>query len=150
MECHSKGLPMDAKNQVFPTNYPGYVIIKAVPSDTSVGGKYRIFCNRFNKSECESFNPNIGRTEITEDLPPNKWPQFYKEMDQKIFESIGGVVYYIFSDLSGWLILFNIEGRPKYCFTAEGKPLSQNVRHEKQFTPNYYSEHYFSATHLQR
>ena len=150
MECHTPDRPvmMEAKNQRFPSNFTGYVIMKGFPRDTSTpGGKYMIFCNKFNPSECQSFNPHISGTKTTENLSPNKWPQFYKQMDQKIFETIGGVVYYIFGDSNGWLILFNIEGQTKYCFTAEGEPFSKDVRHKKQLISNNYSEHYFSANH---
>ena len=108
-----------------------------------------LFCNKFNSSQCHPFYPNINGAfnKPTRQVTKSDWPPFVTQMDQKVFKTIGGVVYYIFSDSSGWLILFNIEGRPKYCCTAQGKPLSEDVRHEKQLIPNFYSEHYFSANH---
>ena len=142
----------DQRHQYYPHNYPGYVVMKVFPQRTDADGLFMLFCNKYNSSDCHPFYPNIDGVfpKTTTQVKRSDWPPFVTQMDQNVFETIGGVVYYIFSDssnrkFSGWLIVFNIEGRPKYCFTAEGKPLSEEVRHEKQLFPNYYSDHYFSA-----
>ena len=135
MECVFEGFAVDIEKSMFPKNYTGYVIMKFFPHNTHERGLYMLFCNKFELRECHPFYPYIkGMSRSKMMLEQREWPPISSQMDQKVFETIGGVVYYIFSDSSGWLILFNIGGRPKYCFTAEGKDLSNDVRHEKKFT----------------
>ena len=144
----SYGLTMNVENQYFP-NYTGYVIQKAFPKDTYALGRYMIFCDKFNQSRCELFQPNIAMYEFSI-LDAKKWnrPKFVREMNSSIFETIGGVIDYNFGGKArpGYVLLFNIEGKPKYCFTPRDD-FSEEVRHKKQLIPNYYSEHYFSANH---
>ena len=142
----------DQKYQDYPKNYTGYVIMKVFPFTTSENGLFMLFCNKFNSSQCQLFYPNIQGEFLKpiRQVTKSDWPPFVTQMDQNVFQTIGGVVYYMFTNskgsiFSGWLIVFNIEGRPKYCFTAEGKPLSNDVRHERQLIPNYYPDHSFSA-----
>ena len=143
MECHSKGYAMKAENQIFRKNYTGYVIMKAFPRLTEERGLTMLFCNKFNSSDCHPFYPDIKGAWVSGQwsglLKKREWPPISTEMNQKVFETIGGIVYYIFGDSSGWLILFNIEGQTKYCFTAEWRPLSKDVRHERQSIFDYYS-----------
>ena len=59
-------------------------------------------------------------------------PSFVAQMQPLIFEKIDAIVDYSFGYtdpyLSGWLVLFNIDGRPKYCFTREDENISSSVR----------------------
>ena len=114
----------DQKDQDYPKNYTGYVVMKVFASNTERDGLYLLVCNKFNSSQCHPFYPNIeGVQWLRRPLKKSEWPPIATQMDQKVFETIGGVVYYIFNPLSsGWMVLFNIEGRTKYCFTAEGNP----------------------------
>ena len=155
MECVYKGFPVDNEKSKFPKNYTGYVIMKVFPHDTHKSGLYRLFCNKFELRECSPFYPYIEGLPSMTKLEQREWPPISTQMDQKLFETIGGVVYYLFSDskgrtFSGWLILFNIEGRPKYCFTAEGKDLSNDVRHKRQLIPNFYYSNPISVQKIRK
>ena len=124
-----------SREQVFP-NYTGYVIMKADPLRTSELGRQMIFCDKYNQTDCKLVFPKI-QWDI---LKPTdvKVPMWVSHMKASIFKRIGGVIYYNFGSTpstSGWIILFNIEGRPKYCATDQNN-LSDQVIHERHLIPN--------------
>ena len=105
-------------------------------------------CNKFNQTQCQVFNPLGPKV-----FGMTKRPHFLTQMNESVFQQIGGVVDYNFGNKSGvhrsgWIFLFNIDGRPKFCATEENQTLSDDVRHERQLIPNYYSDPHFSANHL--
>ena len=107
--------------------YPGYVILKAYPKRTDDAFDSLLFCNKMNRSHCQTYIDIISG----EDLDPKLLPQLVTRINSTLFERIGGVLYYdVNPQTSGWLLFFNIDGRPKYCFTEEDKDLSEQVRHE--------------------
>ena len=129
-----------SREQVFP-NYTDYVIMKADPLRTNEFGRQMIFCDKYNQTNCEVFFLKI-ELDLAEpdDL---RVPMWVRHMNASIFKQIGGVIYYNFkssSSTSGWIILFNIDGRPKYCATDQNN-LSDEVRHERHLIPNLYSVH---------
>ena len=135
-----KGNAIIPKTHELYNSYLGYVILKVYPEETGPDARTVLFCNKFNQSQCQTFLHILGGSEK---LEPNLWPKFVREMNASIFETIGGVVDFN----SGYVLLFNIEGRHKYCFTPRDV-FSEEVyiRHEKQLIPNFYSELLFSAT----
>ena len=151
MQCKSigqgnVGWNMDSTKQKFP-QYPGYVIFKAFPDKSDIKFSQLFFCNKFIQTECQIFTPVIDFKSKIKPIATNP-PKFVTEMNSSLFERIGGVIDYNFGKIngvfkSGWVLLFNIDGRPKYCVTES--ELSDEVRHERQLITNSYSEHYFSA-----
>ena len=85
------------------------------------------------------FWPNRCNERSNECLEP--WPGFYfevflKYMDKSLLNQIEGIVEYYFphNNISGWVLLFNINGRPKYCFQSGDQaytPLSAQVTNYK-------------------
>ena len=62
-----------------------------------------------------------------------KIPQFVRQMNATLFAKIEGIVDFDFKTKgvkSGYFLLFNIEGKPKACFTFEGEDISAEVRHK--------------------
>ena len=61
-------------------------------------------------------------------------PQFVYQMNGSLFAQIDGVADFNFMSesggKSGYLMLLNIEGRPKFCFTFEGDDITRQVRHK--------------------
>ena len=57
-------------------------------------------------------------------------PTFVSEIDVYLFRKVSAIVDYRFGskEQSGWILLFNIDGKPKYCFTREGEDLSNEVQ----------------------
>ena len=95
-------------------------------------------CNRKDKKKCEFYN-------FYKDLRSDgsySLPVFVTQLSQSLFERIDGIVYYSYkTGANGWLLLFNINGRPKYCFTSkeEEEELSEEVSVCPQNTKtNYY------------
>ena len=143
MEWECDGCRM-SNDQRLRQNYPGYVIMKAFPEETDSDALQILFCNKNNQRECWVFIPKIESNFRLQ--RKEEWPQFVHRMNPSIFKTIGGVVDYKYDSKNVYLLLFNIEGRPKYCITPWNE-LSNGVRYERQLIPNYYSDHYFSATH---
>ena len=123
------------REQLFP-NYTDYVIMKADPVRINEFGRQMIFCDKYNQTNCE-----VVFLKIELDLAePSELrvPIWVRHMKAFIFQRIGGVIYYNYGEYpstSGWIILFNIEGRPKYCATDQNS-LSDEVRHERHLFPN--------------
>ena len=137
----------------FPVYYPGYVFYKTAPRRTYLDEAFAMtFCNKFSKNQCRVLNPKDtgNKLDLSYVNPenPKKLPKFVQQMNETLFERIGGIVYYNFDKYTfGWLLFFNIDGRPKYCHSPQFRDLPEGVRHEKHLIPNYYSEHCFSASH---
>ena len=74
-----------------------------------------------------SFKPN-AITDCTQQKSDRcAVPLFVEEMDDSLFSKIEGVLDLKIEGTEGYLIHFKIDGRPKYCFTLEEKPLSEEV-----------------------
>ena len=62
-----------------------------------------------------------------------QFPPFAQQMDASLFEKIDGVIKTIESSDDknfGYLLLLNIDGRPKICFTSLSGDISEQVRHK--------------------
>ena len=104
----------------FPIYKDGYVIFKPDPTDHKK--RYMVFCNKKDKNKCEFYQVLEDRSDASYSLP-----LFVTELNQSLFERIDGIIYYSYkTGANGWLLLFNINGRAKYCFTST-KRLSNGV-----------------------
>ena len=87
--------------------------------------------NKDNEKDYWNYRPidvSLSKCERMEDICQK--PKFVDQMDGNLFKKIDGVVDYNFGGgVSGHLLLFNIDGTPKYCFTGEDKDLSDEVSH---------------------
>ena len=118
----SKGVDINKKN--FPIYKDGYVIFKPDPTDHN--RHHMVFCNKKHKEQCEFYQVGYDvKSDGSYSLPV-----FVTQLNQSLFERIDGIVYYSYkTGANGWLLLFNINGRPKYCFTSkkEEEELSEEV-----------------------
>ena len=85
-----------------------------------------------NKSEYFEFNPfeEWLQSDCSQSQKEMcRVPLFVQQMDDSLFRAIDSVVDFSLKrgSVSGHLILFNIEGKPKYCTTIEGQSLSDEV-----------------------
>ena len=72
------------------------------------------------------------------ELPGYYLQVFFKSMDESLLNQIEGIVEYYFphNGISGWVLLFNINGRPKYCFQTESTVI-ENTTHLSAQVTNY-------------
>ena len=112
MECYGKKSNISDVSIEF-TKEPVIVI----PFTTGVSNRVLAF-NRDTKV-CNSIPLSIDQCIDT--------PIFVPQMNDSLFTHIEGVVDINTTDRRGYLILFQINGRPKYCFTSEGKNISEEV-----------------------
>ena len=91
--------------------------------------------NRKDKRDYFRYNTDIMKaTDCSSDEPSNCLPpKFMVQMDDSLFQSIDGIIRTIESmepiGFQDFLLLFNIEGRPKLCVTPLLASISEQVRH---------------------
>ena len=108
--------------------------MKAFPEETDSDALQTLFCNKYNQTDCRVFIPKIGANYRLE--RKEEWPQFLHRMNASIFKTIGGVVdHHLRGSTFGYVLLFNIDGKPKYSFTPWNE-LWNEVRHERQLISN--------------
>ena len=116
-----------------------------VPTFTTmrIGYDFR-FITKDNRADFEQFQYFFRKTfNESKDFPDviSVWncspsgyqcskPYFVDQMNASLFQKIDGVLDLILDGKAiGWLVLFNINGRPKYCATAYNQMISDEVRH---------------------
>ena len=114
--------------------YSNSLIMKARPSDASED--YWLVFNKMKKTEVFKLDKQLYRYTCpsVNCIESEILPKFVDQMNDRLFAQIDGVVDFDFRERnggkSGWLLLFNINGRPMTCFTWEGEDISKEVRHE--------------------
>ena len=110
--------------------YPNSLIMKARPSDTS--DDFVLVFNKMKKTEVFKLDADLSNQSCAS--IDCFVPQFVDKINDTLFARIDGVVDFNLKGSeggkSGWLLLLNIEGRPKICFTFEGEDISEEVRHK--------------------
>ena len=73
-------------------------------------------------------------------------PQFVRIMNKPLLKQMEGIIDYYFphNKNSGWLLLFNIGGRPKYCFEPEPRTWSGGSEDSSAQVRNVESNNRFS------
>ena len=105
------------------------LILKPFPSQVNYpNGSYVLAINRDNRTERLkiSFTSDF---EIETDICDQQCPNilFIEQMDDKLFRQLDSTVVYRKDNISGHLLLFNINERPFYCYQPEGQLLSRQV-----------------------
>ena len=104
------------------------VIINVHPNDSSANEKMSLFMalDTSDNSNRYYFSPRFCNETTNECSAPygyanQMFPHFVKAMNKSLLEQIEGCVeFYDFQeDKGGWVLLFSIDGRPKYCFELE-------------------------------
>ena len=113
--------------------YPNSLIMKGRPSNTS--DDYVLVFNKMKKTEVFKLNTRLINNTCVSKAYGSRCviPLFVDQIDSTLFAQIEGVVDFNLKSKGGkssWLLLLNIEGRPKYCFTFEGEGISEGVRHQ--------------------
>ena len=116
-------------------NYEEYVIFKPDPYITV--NKFVAFCSKIHQLKCKFYD--VSNFKNNYQAKSGELPHFVHELNGTLFEKIEGVVDYKYGEgHKGWLFLFNIDGRVKYCFTTKYL-LSTEVSVCPLITkPNYY------------
>ena len=101
--------------------------MKGRPSNTS--DDYVLVFDKTDKTRVFTLNTDLRKHACVD----CGVPKFVHQMDDKLFAKIESVVDFNFGrddGKSGYLLLLNIEGRPKTCFTLENEEISAEVRHK--------------------
>ena len=95
---------------------------------------YPLVINKYNKSDYFVYNSTTMNVKFcaNESTPdsPCYIPEFIHQMKAKLLWRIDGVVRSTDNPLFGHLLLLNIDGTPKICFTPKTGNISEEVRHK--------------------
>ena len=134
MECEGYDASDDHKlyNKVTDLLLADRVIVKRLPSVTDDEKVLMVLMvNKWNQSDRVAVSGCYNSMDWCKDRSPycTDQPEFISQMNESLFKTIEGVVDYSFGTQSesGHLLLLNINGRPKMCFTPENEDISEEV-----------------------